>query len=67
MSNLSIGEMQALVNVIDVCCQRGAFKGEEITSIGMLREKLVATINLHAELETEQPNNNLVLKPNKKK
>ena len=32
--------MVTMVNIIDACTERGAFKGNELVTIGTLREKL---------------------------
>jgi hypothetical protein len=41
---LSLGDFTLAVSIIDVCTERGAFKGNELASIGQLREKFVAFI-----------------------
>lgn len=39
--NISIGDLQVMVNIIDACTKRGAFQGDEILPVGQLREKIV--------------------------
>lgn len=43
-TQLSLNDFALVVNVIDACTERGAFKGNELSSIGQLREKFVAFI-----------------------
>lgn len=35
-------QLRAMIDVIDECAERGAFKGEELIHVGNLREELVA-------------------------
>ena len=42
---LTAGDLSTMVKVIDAGSQRGAWRGDELTIIGGLREKLVAIIN----------------------
>jgi len=41
---ITIGDFNSVVNVIDVCSARGAFRGEELASIGMLRQKFAGAV-----------------------
>ena len=38
--NITIADLQALVNLIDVASSRGAFRGAELTAVGTLYTKL---------------------------
>ena len=40
----SADELQVLVQLIDACAQRGAFKGEELAVVGAIRTKVVSLI-----------------------
>lgn len=53
---LSLNDFAIVVNIIDVCTERGAFKGNELAPIGQLREKFVAFIkaNTPEEEQTEE-------------
>jgi hypothetical protein len=42
------------VAVIDTVVQRGGFKGEELTTIGQLRDQAVQIIQLCEEYQSEQ-------------
>lgn len=38
-SNLTLNDFVIVVNIIDACTERGAFKGNELLAVGQLREK----------------------------
>jgi hypothetical protein len=42
---LNIADLQTMVNIIDACSQRGAFKAEELATVGAVYNKLVAFVN----------------------
>lgn len=46
-SNITLQDMVTMVNIIDVCSERGAYKGNELAVVGQLREKLAAFVKLH--------------------
>lgn len=50
--SLGIGDLAFLLNLIDVCTQRGAFKGGELTNVGTVRDKLEAFVKANTP---EQP------------
>jgi hypothetical protein len=35
-----LNDFATMVNLIDICTERGAFKGNELLAVGSLREKL---------------------------
>lgn len=39
-TDINLSDMITMVNVIDACTERGAFKGNELITVGTLREKL---------------------------
>jgi hypothetical protein len=41
---LSINELAGAVSIIDICSERGAFKGPELEEVGALRGKFAAFI-----------------------
>jgi hypothetical protein len=43
--NITINDLTSVVNIIDVCSQRGAFRGEELAAVGMLRQKFATAVN----------------------
>jgi len=40
--NISYGDIMASVRIIDAATSRGAIRGEELVSVGTVRERLVA-------------------------
>lgn len=48
---LSLNDFALVVSIIDVCTERGSFKGNELASIGQLREKFVAFIKANTPAE----------------
>lgn len=51
--SISINDLNLSLQVIDVCSERGAFKGAELTDIGILRDKLYAFIEANKPDEDE--------------
>ena len=45
---LSLNDISAAVQIIDVVTPRGAFRGEELASVGMVRERFMAFLR-HAK------------------
>ena len=45
---LSLQDISAAVQIIDVVTPRGAFRGEELASVGMVRERFMAFLR-HAK------------------
>jgi GAF domain-containing protein len=43
-----------MIAVVDTMCQRGAFKGEELSTIGQLRDQCVQIIQLAENYQQEQ-------------
>lgn len=43
-TQLTLNDFSLVVNIIDACTERGAFKGNELAPIGEIREKFVAFI-----------------------
>lgn len=41
-ASLSINDLKVIHRIIDVCSTRGAFKAEELTSIGLIFDRLTA-------------------------
>jgi hypothetical protein len=61
-ASISLQDLMALQNVLDIACQRGAFRGNEMKAVGELYNKLaiflesVKPLAPGAETETETPN-----------
>lgn len=45
---LSLNDIMAVVQIVDIVTQRGAIKGEELVSVGTVRERFVAFLR-HAK------------------
>lgn len=52
--NITLQDLATIVNIIDVCSQRGAFKGEELSVVGQVREKVSAIVKANTPAETAQ-------------
>jgi hypothetical protein len=50
---LTLNDFALVINIIDACTERGAFKGNELAVIGQLREKFVAFVKANTP-EQEQ-------------
>lgn len=53
VTQLSLNDFALVVNIIDTCTERGAFKGNELSVIGQLREKLVIFVKENTPDQTE--------------
>jgi len=51
---LSLNDFALVINIIDACTERGAFKGNELAPIGQLREKFVAFVKANTPEETPE-------------
>ncbi len=53
--NLTLNDFIVMVNIIDTCSQRGAFRGDELSSVGQLRDKFAAFVKANTpKEETEE-------------
>lgn len=50
-STINLSDIKMCLNIIDICSQRGAFKGDELSSIGQIRDKLEVIVKQHAPPE----------------
>lgn len=50
---ITLNDLQIIVNMIDVCTKRGAFEGNELLTVGQLREKVSAVIKLNTPVAEE--------------
>jgi len=53
LSDLANKSSRSTVAVIDAMTQRGAFKGEELSTIGSLRDQCIQVIQIVENLEQE--------------
>lgn len=55
--DLNINDLAAVRSLIEVVTQRGAFKASELSSVGILFDKLNAFLNAaQAQSQAQQPN-----------
>ena len=47
--NLTLTDLSSIKNLIEVACNRGAFRAEEMTTVGAVYEKLAGFLNNVAE------------------
>jgi hypothetical protein len=62
VTQINLVDLQNVVRVIDAAAERGAFKGNELTIVGGVRDKIVAFLAQHLPAESnenvdEQKNN----------
>lgn len=54
MDKLDLNDVQAFVQIIDICSRRGAFEGGELAGVGALRNKLVGILQEAGQEQAEQ-------------
>jgi len=50
---LGLNDLQATIQIIDVASTRGAFRGEELTSVGGVRDRINAFLEANKPAEAE--------------
>jgi hypothetical protein len=58
---IGIGDLVAVVDIIDTCVQRGAFEGSEIAEIGEIRTKFARFINYHLPDEFQRTDEEIAI------
>jgi len=53
---ISLGDFNAMIRIIDVASERGAFKGAELSSVGSVRDRIAAFTAFHAPKEDGENN-----------
>jgi hypothetical protein len=48
---LGLGDLAAVIQIIDVCSKRGAFEGPELESVGQVRGRIAAFVQANAPQE----------------
>lgn len=51
---INVQDLAECVNMIDLCSERGAFKGTELSAVGALRQRLVVFLNAYSEEVEEE-------------
>lgn len=54
-TNITINDIIMMVNIIDACSERGAFKGNELASVGTLRDKLATFVRENKPEDETEP------------
>jgi len=56
-SNINLSDLALVVQIIDACTKRGAFEGNELVTIGQLRNKIETFVkaNLPPKEEVTEP------------
>ena len=52
--DLSNKASRSMIAVVDAMCQRGAFKGEELSTIGTLRDQCVQIVQLCEQIQQDK-------------
>jgi len=50
---LGLGDLAAVIQIIDVCSKRGAFEGTELESVGAVRGRIAAFVQANAPEQEE--------------
>ncbi len=51
--DITIQDFDSVVRIIDIVTQRGAFRGEELASIGALREKFAVAVQQYVQQQEQ--------------
>lgn len=57
-TQVTAGDLATMVRIIDASSQRGAFRGEELETVGALRTKLATIVNALAPATEETEDGN---------
>ena len=49
---IGVGDLEAVIQIIDACSQRGAFKGDELASVGSVRNRIDAFVKANKPAES---------------
>ena len=53
--NISLNDIVNVVSLIDIVSSRGAFKGQELTTVGSIRDKLSLFIEQNKPKDVKNP------------
>ena len=53
-TSISLNDLQVLANIVDLATQRGAFRGNELSQVGAVFDKLSAFLQQVAAAQAEQ-------------
>lgn len=55
-AQITLNDLQNVIKIIDAAAERGAFKGNELTSVGTVRDKIVSFLSsIPQETPAETP------------
>lgn len=57
-SSISLNDLQTLANIVDLASQRGAFRGNELTQVGAVFDKLSSFLQQVAEAQASAQGEN---------
>ena len=52
---LGLGDLAAVIQIIDICSKRGAFEGTELESVGAVRGRIAEFVKANAPQQEEAP------------
>jgi len=55
MTKINMTDISTIVQIIDACSARGAFKGDELADVGALRNKMIVMAQEMKEDQIEKP------------
>jgi hypothetical protein len=53
-TTITLQDLTVVVSIIDVCSERGAFKGNELMVVGQIREKIAAFVKQNQPQEEKK-------------
>ena len=59
-TSISLNDIISVVSLIDIVSSRGAFKGQELTTIGSLRDKFALFIEQNKPKEEEEEKDTVI-------
>jgi len=54
MTKMTMTDISLVVQIIDACSSRGAFKGDELADVGALRNKMLVIAEEMKKMESEK-------------
>ena len=54
---IGVGDLEAVIQIIDACSQRGAFKGDELASVGSVRNRIDAFVKANKPAQPTDESN----------
>lgn len=56
-TTITLQDLTIVVSIIDVCSERGAFKGNELAIVGQVREKISAFVKQNQQKDEQSESN----------